>query len=121
MSPVSEHDEQAALCAWLWAHRVRFFAVPNGARLGSGKQRFARMATLKKEGLTPGAPDLVLVDLAPCDGRPVAIEVKRAKGGRLSSWQKAMREIALGCGWHYLVARGYADGVRQLRGLGYGG
>lgn len=116
----TEHEEQAALCEWMWLHRVRFFSVPNGARV-LGPKRYAHLGRLRREGLTAGAPDLVLVDLAPVDGRPTMCEVKRTRGGSMSTWQRAMEAIALGCGWHFVVAKGCADGIGQLQGLGYGG
>ncbi|NIU03785.1 MAG: hypothetical protein GWN29_05035 [Gammaproteobacteria bacterium] len=98
---------------------MRFFAVPNGASLGRVANRYAYINRLKREGLLAGAPDLVLVDLAPVDCRPVMVEVKRQRGGGLSTMQVAMRDIAEGAQWHHVLARGCADGAEKLERLGF--
>ena len=121
MSYPTEHEEQVTLCEWMWAHKIRYFSVPNGARLSNRLNRYAHIYRLKREGLTPGAPDLVLVDLAPSDSRPVAIELKRRSGGSLSVMQRAMRDIAIGAGWHHILAYGAQDAVEQLMRLGFVG
>mgnify|MGYP001562933909 CR=1 FL=1 len=51
----TEHEEQAAFCRWLDAKGIGYFAVPNGARV-----RPAQAKKLKAEGMTAGAPDLVI-------------------------------------------------------------
>ena len=61
----SESQEQITVVRWFdLSHRDlkgRLIAVPNGAHLaGSGKQRAAKMARMKAEGLRPGFPDLFL-------------------------------------------------------------
>ena len=69
-------------------------------------------------GFVRGAPDLVMMHLAPRDGRPVAIEMKRP-GGKLSAEQRIVLDGLATAGWHTVVAMGYSDGERQLRQLGY--
>lgn len=116
----TEHDEQAALCDWLWIHRVRFFSVPNGVKL-QGKGKWGLVNRLRREGLTAGAPDIVLIDLSPELGCPVAVEMKRAGGmGRVSAVQRATGDIMLACGWEYVVAHGASDAISKLCELGYG-
>ena len=113
----TEAAEQAALVQWLRFRGVRFFAVPNGAILG-GRNRFGQMSRLRTTGMLAGAPDLVLIDLAPATGQPVAIEMKRTTGGRLSDAQAAVHTAMRDAGWSVVVARGFADAVRQLAALG---
>jgi hypothetical protein len=110
---VSEHEEQALLCAWLDFHGVGYFAVPNGARTSPSVAK-----RLKKEGMRAGAPDLVLVDLS-AGGRPVAIEMKSANG-RVSTTQMGMHVRLEAAGWVVVVGYGCGDAVGQLRALGYG-
>lgn len=66
----SEHNEQATFFDWMDFNKLRehpeihplFFAVPNGTHLaGNAKQRAAKMAKLKAEGLTPGVADTVFL------------------------------------------------------------
>lgn len=108
MTRHEEHRAQAALVQWLAAKGVLAMAIPNAAR------RSARTAAyLKAEGMIAGAPDLILSRLA-TDGRPVAVEMKRAKGGRTTPAQDAMHR-ALACdGWVVLVCHGLDDAILQV-------
>lgn len=112
----TEHQEQVALCRWLRLNKIGFFAIPNAARRSA-----MQGAWMKQEGLVAGAPDLVLVPVAPSGGtRHVAIELKRSKGSRIADTQKAMHELMLRHSWIVLVAYGWAHAVEQLKELGYG-
>lgn len=118
-----ETSEQQIIVAWLRMRQIRFFSVPNGAVLG-GQNRFALLAKLKSEGLLPGAPDLVLIDPAPIDGKHVVVEMKRQagkRGGRvgLSDEQRLVIPWFEAAMWHYVLARGAESGLHQLRKLGY--
>ena len=104
----TEHDEQVALCRWLDARGIGYFAVPNGARV-----RPAQAKKLKAEGMTAGAPDLVLTRRT-LDGRPIAVEVKREVGGVMSRAQRAMQDRLTHDGWICIVARGGQDGIEQI-------
>ncbi len=112
---MSEHAEQAQLVEYLNRLNVPSFAVPNGAQLG-GKNRFAMLRKLKNEGLRTGAPDLVLIRLA--DGLPVAIEMKRPGGGRVSPVQRETHQLMRDEGWVVVVAYGFQDARVQLEDLG---
>jgi VRR-NUC domain len=83
----SEADEQAAVIEWAELQMPRYpdlallFAVPNGARVAWNTAR-----QLKRTGLKAGVPDLCLP--VPRHGYAgLWIELKRAKGGSLSSCQ----------------------------------
>lgn len=109
----SEDALQAAVCAYLeralplaswWA------AIPNGAVLaGDGKARAMQMAKLKRTGLRPGAPDLIVLH----DGRLLAIELK-APGGSVSAAQAAACDAIVLAGGAYVVARSVEDVERYL-------
>lgn len=75
----SEHDEQKAFVAWfqLQYPKVRLFAIPNG-----GDRNPIVAAKLKAEGVSKGVPDIFIPEWH------LFIEMKRKKGGRLSSEQK---------------------------------
>ncbi len=110
----SEHAEQRALVARLAYSGIVALAIPNAAR------RSPRAAAyLKAEGMRAGSPDLILVQLAPSTGRPVAVELKRVEGGRVSESQAAMHEALRYAGWHVVVARGCDDALAQLAAAGF--
>lgn len=114
----TEHSEQRALVLRLRACGIPCFSVPNGAMLG-GRNKYAVLGKLKAEGLLPGAPDLVLIPPAPCDGRPVFVEMKRKAGGRASENQKRVRGILEAHRAHVVLAEGCDDAVDQIAALGY--
>lgn len=118
----TEAQEQAALCRWLDAAGIVYFAVPNGAYLaGRGVERAIRWKALARSGCKPGVPDLVIATPPPNGGpSPVAVELKRARGGRVTIEQYRWQWQLRGCGWLAIVARGADDGITQLSGLGYG-
>ena len=95
---------------------IECFSVPNGAIIG-GRNRFAQLKKLKREGMLSGAPDLVLMDRLP-DGRPVAVEMKRKKGSVISDAQRVVLLQLVGCGWAVVLAKGAGDALGQLKKLG---
>lgn len=108
MTRRDEHHAQAALVRWLAMKGVMAIAIPNAAR------RSARQAAyLKAEGMIAGAPDLILHRRAR-GGHPVAVEMKRAKGARVSPVQEAMHELLRAEGWVVLVCYGLDDAIHQV-------
>ena len=80
----SELVEQERLAALLSRYRpkILYYAVPNG-----GWRNKITAAKLKASGVRAGVPDLVIAEPRKgCHG--LYIELKRAKGGRLSERQK---------------------------------
>lgn len=128
MSSTEEYQAQVALVAWLGFRGIGYFAVPNGASLGTrrgvsaaarGKSAAIQMTKLKREGLLPGAPDLILMDRCRCcdERRPIAIEMKSAKG-RASKAQLEVHAAMESAGWHVIVGRGFPDTRAQVEWLG---
>lgn len=113
-----ETDEQAVLADWLRLRGVGFFSVPNGAVLG-GRNKWGLVAKLRKEGWLPGAPDLVLIPLAPATCQPVCIELKRRKDGKLRKSQEAVLPMLEQAGWVVIIAAGAQDAIDRLVKLGY--
>jgi hypothetical protein len=105
MTYPSEHLEQVGFVAWFEARfpGVLIYAIPNGGRrsIKTGKD-------LKAEGVKAGMPDLHV------PAWRLWIEMKRAKGGRLSQDQKAMAEYLEGIGHTVIVGCGAEDASRQV-------
>jgi hypothetical protein len=115
MNVPSEHAEQAAVCDWLDLHpSVIWFAVPNGAKLGGTKaQRFGMVNKLKREGMTPGAPDIII--LAPRGQyHGCLLEMKRVKGGKLSDNQREFLARAEQAGYYTIVGYGAESAIQLL-------
>ena len=90
--------------------RVVFFAVPNKSNRGK-----AEAARLKREGVTAGVADLII--LRPGGG--IALEMKKRQGGVVSPAQKVWLPLADSVpGWVATVAHGATDAIEQLEKLG---
>ncbi len=114
-----EWHEQREVCKWLKKNRISFFApVPEA---GGGDVDPARMNALKAIGMRAGIPDLILVDLAPCDGRPTVIEMKRTRltKSSLTPAQREWERIFNEKGWHHVVGIGADDAICKIMELGY--
>ena len=112
-----ESREQQRVAYWLRAAGIFFCAIPNG-----GKRNRAEAARMKTEGVTAGAPDIVIFD-APPNKRGfvgVALEMKAPKG-RISDEQTTFLERLGAAGWWVIVGYGADDAFRKLSVLGYQG
>jgi len=114
---MTERDEQVAVVRWLRLHGTLFCAVPNG-----GHRHRAVAARMKAEGVTPGAPDLLIFDPPPVepDRCGTALEMKRSKGGRASPEQRTWLAELDRRGWVSLICHGANEAIRSLQRLGYG-
>ena len=115
----TEWQEQVMLCRWLDAHRIVFYAVPNG---GSRKNAYEGHR-LKQAGLKAGVPDIVipvttLSGARFCPG--VVIELKRRKGGKLTAQQRAWLDYFKSQSWLALVANGADEAISKLQEWGFG-
>jgi hypothetical protein len=99
----SEDMEQAEFVQWMRRthpeHRI--YAVPNG---GLRSKRTAMM--LKITGTVPGIPDLAVPSLF------MYIEMKKAKGGRVSPEQKDWLEYLRSVGYHAEVCNGKEEAIK---------
>lgn len=103
----TEHQEQAAVIRWFQsaypAIKSRLFAIPNG----SHKSR-AAASKFSAEGLRSGVPDLMLpVPAGKYHG--LFIEMKRAKGGRLSDTQKDWLDFLGSQGYMATACHGFEE------------
>lgn len=106
---MTEDQEQMLFVQWWRRNRPeRIFAVPNG-----GHRHPAVAAKLKATGTVAGVPDLYVPALH------LWIEMKRQKGGVLSSVQKDWIEYLSDIGDTVIVGKGWEDAVEKLRQLGF--
>ena len=101
----SEHDEQVGFVVWFRSRfpGVLILAVPNGGKRHPGTAR-----KLKAEGVVPGVPDLFVPEWS------LWVEMKRAKGGRLSPDQREVIAYLEGIGHSVIIGHGAEDASRQL-------
>ena len=112
-----EHTEQVNLMKW-WAlacHKYNLdervlFAIPNG-----GERNIVVAARLKAEGVRSGVPDLFLA----CGHNSyngLFIEMKKAKGGRVSDNQKCYLDILKTRGYAVVVCHGWNEARSAIEG-----
>lgn len=102
----TEHAEQVAVASWLRRHGVWFFAVPNGAKMGAREA-----AKMKKEGLEPGVPDLIILD----SGKKLAIEMKARNGKGASKNQRRWLAHLETQGFDVIVCHGAEKAIAWLQ------
>ena len=112
----TEHQEQVTLCRILRYAQIYYASVPN-----EGKRSYATAARLTSSGMVRGFPDLLIFTPPPSDpfARGVAIEMKRRRGGVISTHQRDQIAKLEACGWRTCVARGCDEALIFLSGLGY--
>lgn len=86
--------------------------IGNESQLG-GRAGIIRGAKLKAIGQSKGFPDYLLV----VNGQLVAIEMKRQKGGRVSSEQKEWLGTLTDCGVKCFVCRGAESAIETVERL----
>jgi hypothetical protein len=95
--------------AWRAPAGVTWFHIPNG-----GYRRPVEASILKSLGVVSGMPDLCLI----YGGRAFFLELKAAKGGRLSQNQKDCHERLRQAGCVVMVADGVDAAVSALQNMG---
>lgn len=111
----SEHDEQVALFSFAALHEWHeprlavLFAIPNG-----GARHPATGAKLKAEGVRPGVPDVMLAVPGGDGDHGLFIELKRTRGGTVSSEQRAWHDRLRRQGYRVEVCRGWIEAVAAI-------
>lgn len=113
-----ESWEQAAFVQWLRRKGISFFSVPNGFIAG-GRNKWGVLAKMKREGMTNGAPDLVIIPRSPRLGSHVVVEMKRVRGGKLSDAQVEIIKQMRDCGWVVIVAAGCGNAITEMEAQGF--
>jgi hypothetical protein len=107
---VTEDQEQMLFVQWFRRQYsgIRIFAVPNG-----GARHPAVAAKLKATGTVAGVPDLFIPAWS------TWVEMKRAKGGRLSDVQKDWIAYLESVGHTVIVGHGFEDAMAKVQQLGF--
>lgn len=97
---LTEEQEQILFVQWMRRQHPndRVFAIPNG-----GARHPAVAAKLKAGGVVRGVPDLFIPSMW------LFLEMKRASGGSVSSFQKDWIQYLSGCGYRAEVAHGFEE------------
>lgn len=100
-----EHIEQVSLVNWVRStyQDVLIFAIPNGSLRHPSIAR-----KLQSEGVVPGIPDLFI------PAWKLWIEMKRAKNGRVSEYQKKIISYLESCGYTVIIGHGFEDAKKKL-------
>ena len=110
----TEEQEMRTVCAYLEIRHLVYCHVPN-----EGRHKPQYRAKLAKLGVKPGVPDLLIFE--PAYGYTgVAIELKRVKGGRVSSAQDDWISDLARLGWRAQVCFGAGEAIALLEEM-YGG
>lgn len=110
----TESEEQQTLFSWVEVQKGRYpelgllYHAPNG-----GRRSKAEAGRFKAEGVKSGVPDLCL-PVARGGFHGLYIELKRLKGGTVSSSQKAWIAALVEQGYHATVCRGWAEASEVL-------
>ena len=110
----TEDEEQEALFRWAEAQSATkpwlkgMFAIPNG-----GYRAKATAARMKRTGTRAGVPDIFL---PVSNGREhgLFIEMKRRKGGTVSSSQKVRMKMLTAEGYRCVVAKGCQEAIDAI-------
>lgn len=99
-----EHLEQLSYVSWFEQTfpAIRLLAIPNGSH-----RHKAVAAKLKQEGVKRGVPDLFIPEWM------LWVEMKRQKGGRLSTEQKEWIEYLSSVGYTCIVGYGWEDAMTK--------
>lgn len=112
----TEDVDHLCVARYLDALGVFWLHIPN-----EGKRSKASGARLKAMGMTKGASDFLIFDSPPLypSAKGVALELKRAKGGKVSEHQENWLQMMARRGWLTQVAHGANDALEYLRRLGW--
>jgi hypothetical protein len=107
---MTEDQEQMLFVQWFRRQypTIRIFAIPLG-----GHRHPAVAAKLKATGTSAGVPDLHVPEWN------LWVEMKRAKGGRLSEVQKDWIEYLESIGHKVIVGHGFEDAMAKVQQLGF--
>lgn len=108
------------VAAWLDAYRVCWFHPPN-----ESKRKVQAHVKLKRQGLKPGVPDIIIIDPPPKAtgfvGTVIELKAPRvaSRAPVTSAAQRRWLDEFTRRGWAAFVAEGARDAIALLMGLGY--
>ena len=104
----TEQQEAEALAAYLRIKGYDFTHIPN--ETGSDPAARRRAVRMKRAGVSRGFPDYLIF----INGKRIAIELKRRKGGRASPEQRKWLEILAASGFECAVANGADEAIEFI-------
>ncbi len=109
-----EREVQRTVVNYLKALRIYVAAVPNGSVLaGDAKARAMQSNSLKRTGMTPGFPDLILIKPSSIVAQVAFMEIKR-EGEKLRPEQEAFRDLCEDWRLGFAVVRSVEDARETL-------
>jgi hypothetical protein len=104
----TEHAEQVAFVQWFERNypHIRIFAIPNG-----GLRAKATAEKMRREGLRPGVPDLMV------PAWHLFIEMKRTKGGRTSPEQHDWHDYLRSVGYRVETCKGALEAIGLCKSI----
>jgi hypothetical protein len=114
MSGLSEHQEQALVVNQLRMLGILHCSIPN-----DGKRTQLAAVRAKQRGLTPGAPDLLVLKTTPRAPKGVALEFKKRSGGKEDAEQVRFLAELRKEGWVAEFVHGAPQALWLLHDLGY--
>lgn len=114
MTAPTESQEQVTLFAWAKLNENKYPELALMLHVPNGGWRDKRTAEkLKREGVRPGFPDIFLP--VPRRGHHgLMVELKRVKGGSVSTDQKKWLESLNSQGYLAVVAKGYEEAKKII-------
>ena len=109
----TEHEEQATFCKYLDIRKIKYFAIPNANAMSIKDRTMAikTMAKLKAEGVKKGVPDMLVF----LPTKVLFVEMKRSKGGTISSEQKQWIEYINTLPYaSAVVCKGYKEAIEEI-------
>jgi hypothetical protein len=117
-APLSEAAIQGQVRSYLAALGIDAIHAANGSVLaGDAKARAIQSNALKKAGVLPGFPDLILFDRKV--RRVGFMELKSAKGKLTPSQEKFEQEFVPMWGWPYAVVRSVDEAQMAISEWGW--
>ena len=104
----TEQQEAEALAAYLRIRGYDFTHIPN--ETGSSPEAKRRAIRMKRAGVSKGFCDYLIF----AEGKRIAIELKRRKGGRASPEQKKWLEVLAAHGFDAAVCHGRDEAVEFI-------
>lgn len=115
MGDLTESQEQqllfewAALSAGRWPELALMYHIPNG-----GSRSKSEAGRFKAEGVKAGVPDICL-PVARSGYHGLYIELKRVKGGRVSTAQQEWIAALRDQGYYACVCKGWDDAAHVIK------
>lgn len=105
-----ETEEQQTVAEYLDFTGLLWLHIPN-----ERKAKPQYIAKLKRLGMKPGAPDILIFVPTPCGNfAGLAIELKRRKGGVVSDNQKEWLQGLRNCEWKAVVCKGADEAIQAI-------